>query len=112
MGFNMVDHGAWIGSIRHPLLDDPRAQAIHPSNHQDKCCYLKSRNQPNDMADLSALLMALIWPGVLLISVLVISRTMLVVARSGIRVEIFTREPILISTGRAPLRAEVGKVRI
>jgi len=66
----------------------------------------------NAMADLTALLMALIWPGALVISVLAISRTLIVVARSGIRVEIFTRQPILIGTGRAPLRAEVGKVRI
>ena len=65
-----------------------------------------------NMADLSALLVALLWPGALVISVLAISRSLIVVARSGIRVEIFTRQPILISTGRAPLRAEVGKVRI
>ena len=64
------------------------------------------------MADLTALFMALIWPAALVISVLAISRTLIVVARSGIRVEIFTRQPILISTGNAPLRAEVGKVRI
>tara|TARA_Y100000746_G_scaffold2247_1_gene2200 strand:+ start:1032 stop:1298 length:267 start_codon:yes stop_codon:yes gene_type:complete len=64
------------------------------------------------MADLTALFMAMIWPAALVISVLAISRTLIVVARSGIRVEIFTRQPILISTGNAPLRAEVGKVRI
>ena len=112
MGFNMVDHGAWIGSIRHPLMVAPRARAIQPTNHQDEYCYPKGRNQPEDMAELTALLMALIWPSALVISVLVISRTLIVVARSGIRVEIFPRQPILIGTGRAPLRAEVGKVRI
>ena len=64
------------------------------------------------MAALTPHLMALIWPGAIVVSVMVISRTMIVVARSGIRVEIFTRQPILIGTGRAPLRAEVGKVRI
>ena len=64
------------------------------------------------MADLTTLFMALTWPAALVISVLAISRTLIVVARSGIRVEIFTRQPILIRTGHAPIRAEVGKVRI
>ena len=64
------------------------------------------------MADLTALMMALIWPIALLTSIVVLSRTLLVVARSGIRVEIYTRQPILISTGRSPLQAEVGKIRI
>ena len=64
------------------------------------------------MANLTAVFMALIWPGALVISVLAISRTLILVSRSGIRVEIFTRQPILISTGHAPIRAEVGKVRI
>lgn len=72
----------------------------------------RAGSKRNTMADLTALLMALIWPGALVISVLAISRTLIVVARSGIRVEIFTRQPILIGTGRAPLRAEVDKVRI
>lgn len=64
------------------------------------------------MADLTTLMMALIWPIALLTSIVVLSRTLIVVARSGIRVEIYTRQPILISTGRSPLQAEVGKVRI
>ena len=64
------------------------------------------------MADLTALMMALIWPIALLTSIVVLSQTLIVVARSGIRVEIYTRQPILISTGRSPLQAEVGKVRI
>ena len=64
------------------------------------------------MADLTALMMALIWPIALLTSIVILSRTLIVVARSGIRVEIYTRQPILISTGRSPLQAEVGKVRI
>ena len=41
-----------------------------------------------------------------------ISRALILVARIGIRVEIFTRLPILVATGREPLKAEVGKVRI
>ena len=32
--------------------------------------------------------------------------------KNGIRVEIFTRLPILVGTGREPIKAEVGKVRI
>ena len=64
------------------------------------------------MHDLTELLVALSWPGVLVISVLAITRSVIVVARGGIRVEIFTRQPILVGTGRSPIRAEVGKVRI
>ena len=64
------------------------------------------------MHDLTELLVALRWPVVLVISVRAITRSVIVVARGGIRVEIFTRQPILIETGRSPLRAEVGKVRI
>ena len=45
----------------------------------------------------------------MILSTLVASRAVIAVARSGIRVEIFTRQPILVGTGRAPLRAEVGK---
>ena len=40
------------------------------------------------------------------------SRALILVARIGIRVEIFTRLPILVATGREPIKAEVGKVRI
>ena len=64
------------------------------------------------MHDLTELLVALSWPGVLVISVLAITRSVIVVARGGIRVEIFPRQPILVGTGRSPIRAEVGKVRI
>jgi hypothetical protein len=41
-----------------------------------------------------------------------VSRALILVARIGIRVEIFTRLPILVGTGREPIKAEVGKVRI
>ena len=64
------------------------------------------------MTDPTELLIALSWPGAVVLSALAISRAVIALARSGIRVEIFTRQPILISTGRSPLRAEVGKVRI
>ena len=103
MGFNMVDHGAWLGSIRHPPI---------PPLLKTNLAISRAGFNRTTMADLTSLLMALIWPGAIVISVLAVSRTLIVVARSGIRVEIFTRQPILISTGNAPLRAEVGKVRI
>ena len=90
------------------------AQSVTPQSLHCLRRTLLSQEQDSTgtMADLTSLFMALIWPGALLISVLAVSRTVIVVARSGIRVEIFTRQPILISTGNAPLRAEVGKVRI
>ena len=91
--------------------------ASQPAIHQDERCYLnvaipRTGCNRTSMTDLTTLFMALTWPAALVISVLAISRTLIVVARSGIRVEIFTRQPILIGTGNAPLRAEVGKVRI
>ena len=112
MGFNMVDHGAWLGSIRHPPHADSGAGGIQYTVDQANIANSKAGTNRKTMADLTTLLMALIWPGALVISVLAISRSLIVVARSGIRVEIFTRQPILIGTGRQPLRAEVGKVRI
>ena len=64
------------------------------------------------MAETISLLTAWRWPIAVIVSTLVASRTVVAVARCGIRVEIFTRQPILVGTGRAPLKAEVGKVRI
>ena len=64
------------------------------------------------MAETISLLTAWRWPVAVILSTLVASRAVIAVARSGIRVEIFTRQPILVGTGRVPLRAEVGKVRI
>ena len=52
------------------------------------------------------------WPIALALSIFFVSRALIVVARMGIRVEIFTRLPILVGTGREPIKAEVGKVRI
>ena len=52
------------------------------------------------------------WPIAIVLSIFFVSRALIVVARIGIRVEIFTRLPILVGTGRAPIKAEVGKVRI
>ena len=52
------------------------------------------------------------WPIALALSIFFFGRALKVVARMGIRVEIFTRLPILVGTGREPIKAEVGKVRI
>jgi len=52
------------------------------------------------------------WPIAIILSIFFISRALILVARIGIRVEIFTRLPILVGTGREPIKAEVGKVRI
>ena len=48
------------------------------------------------------------WPIALALSIFFLSRALIVVARMGIRVEIFTRLPILVGTGREPIKAEVG----
>ena len=52
------------------------------------------------------------WPLAIVLSTFFVSRALILVARIGIRVEIFTRLPILVGTGREPIKAEVGKVRI
>mgnify|MGYP004222803691 FL=1 len=52
------------------------------------------------------------WPIAIVLSIFFVSRALIVVARIGIRVEIFTRLPILVGTGSEPIQAEVGKVRI
>ena len=91
------------------------SEGVEPSNQPLTKTNIASSSAGHNrtrMADLTALLMALIWLGALVISVLAISRAVNIMARSGIRIEIFTRQPILIGTGNAPLRAEVGKVRI
>ena len=64
------------------------------------------------MSDLFAIIETLRWPAVSVLAIFFLSRAIIVVAKSGIKVEIFTREPILVGTGRDPLKAEVGKVRI
>ena len=64
------------------------------------------------MNEVVYLLESLRWPIALALSIFFLSRALIVVARMGIRVEIFTRLPILVGTGREPIKAEVGKVRI
>ena len=59
-------------------------------------------------------LQALLWPGAALGIAALLARAVVVVARLGIRVEIFTRShsPIDISTERRPIQAEVTRVRL
>ncbi len=64
------------------------------------------------MTDLFTLIDAIRWPTATVLAIFLLSRALIVVARTGIRVEIFTRRPILVGTGQEPLKAEVGKVRI
>ncbi|MAR05487.1 MAG: hypothetical protein CL862_00050 [Cyanobium sp. NAT70] len=64
------------------------------------------------MTDLNELLTTISWPVAVVISSVVIGQAMIAIARAGIKVEIATKRPILISTGLTPLRAEVDKVRI
>ena len=52
------------------------------------------------------------WPIAVIISSLVLSRGLVAIAKMGLRVEITTQRPILISTGLQPLQAAVEKVRI
>ena len=64
------------------------------------------------MSDFFYFLESLRWPLAIVLSIFFLSRALIVVARIGIRVEIFTRLPILVGTGSEPIQAEVGKVRI
>ena len=64
------------------------------------------------MTGIFALLMAWRWPLAIIVSTAFLSRTLIVIARAGIRVEIFTRRPISVSTGPSAIQAEVTKVRL
>ncbi|MAS26839.1 MAG: hypothetical protein CMN97_01040 [Synechococcus sp. NAT40] len=52
------------------------------------------------------------WPLAFVIGCIAISRAIVAISRAGIKVEITTKRPILISTGVRPLQAAVEKVRI
>ena len=52
------------------------------------------------------------WPLAFVIGSIAISRAIVAISRAGIKVEITTKRPILISTGTRPLQAAVEKVRI
>ena len=59
-------------------------------------------------------LQALLWPGTAVLIVALLARALVVVARLGIRVEIFTRSrsPIDISTHGGPIQAEGTRGRL
>jgi hypothetical protein len=61
---------------------------------------------------LGALPAALIWPAVALISTTALCTSLVWISRAGIRVEIFTRESIAVSTRRGAIQAEVTRLRI
>ena len=52
------------------------------------------------------------WPLALVTASYLLAQAILKLGKSGIKVEITTRRPILISTGIKPLQAAVEKVRI
>ena len=52
------------------------------------------------------------WPVALVIVVWLLTRAAIAIARSGIRVEIFTRRPIQIKTGDEAIEAKVTKVKL
>ena len=54
----------------------------------------------------------LIWPSVVLVSGAGLLGTLALISRAGIRVEIFTRESIAVSTRRGAIQAEVTRLRI
>lgn len=57
-------------------------------------------------------LQQLLWPLVVLASVALLAQALWLIARSGIRVEIFTRAPIDVGTRGGSIKAEVTKVRL
>jgi hypothetical protein len=61
---------------------------------------------------LAALPAALHWPVVVVSSAALLCGAVVLICRSGIRVEIFTREPIGVSTRRGAIQAEVTRLRI
>ena len=54
----------------------------------------------------------LIWPCVVLLCGAALCGTVALISRAGIRVEIFTRESIAVSTRRGAIQAEVTRLRI
>ena len=53
-----------------------------------------------------------LWPLVVLISVALACSALVLISRAGIRVEIFTRDSISVSTRRGAIQAEVTRLRI
>lgn len=57
-------------------------------------------------------LQALLWPLAAVGIAALLAQAVVLVARLGIRVEIFTRSPVAITTQRTPIQAEVTRVRL
>lgn len=55
---------------------------------------------------------SLLWPLAAVLIAALLARALVLIARLGIRVEIFTRTPIDISTERGAIQAEVTRVRL
>jgi hypothetical protein len=55
---------------------------------------------------------AVLWPLAAVGVAALLAQAVVLVARLGIRVEIFTRTPVEISTQRSPIQAEVTRVRL
>jgi hypothetical protein len=60
----------------------------------------------------TAIIELLRWPLALVAASYLLAKAITTLAKSGIKVEITTQRPILISTGIKPLQAAVEKVRI
>jgi len=60
----------------------------------------------------TAIIELLRWPLALVVASYLLAKAITTLAKSGIKVEITTQRPILISTGIKPLQAAVEKVRI
>ena len=61
---------------------------------------------------LTAIIELLRWPLAVVAASYLLARAIMTLAKNGIKVEITTQRPILISTGVKPLQAAVEKVRI
>ena len=64
------------------------------------------------MSGIFELLLAWRWPLAVIVSTAFLSKALIAITRAGIRVEIFTRRPIKVSTGPSAIQAEFTKVRL
>jgi len=64
------------------------------------------------MIGLVDLLLAWRWPLACLVGLALVCRTLVILNRQGVRVEIVTRRPIQVSTGGSPFQAQVTRVRL
>lgn len=64
------------------------------------------------MASLATMVELLRWPLATVVASFFVGKAITAVAKNGLKVEITTKRPILISSGLKPLQAAVEKVRI